>query len=404
MQTVAIAGASLAGLTAARALRNQGFDGRLVIIGDEYHRPYDRPPLSKEFLLGTITETDLLLEDEDESLDAEWILGTKAVSLDPDSLALTLDTGLRVHANGIILATGARARTLSGLTGFSNSFTLRTLTDARALAGEIVPGGRMLIIGAGFIGAEVASSARAAGMEVALVNSGGIPFRSAFGEHMGAFLGSLHESNGVELIRSTGIRDVEHDSGRITGITLADGRHLAADVVVVGIGSTPNTDWLAGSGLALGNGVLCDSMGRTSRDGIVAVGDCSAWFSELHEQQRRTEHWTDAAERPTLAVAAMLGRHPVVLERKAPYFWSDQYGVRIQFAGDCWDADRLEVVAGSEAEHNLLTVYYRGEEPVAVLGMNQARLFTRWRRAIRVPSPLALYTENGDQTTQLLAS
>ena len=267
MQTLAIVGASLAGLSAARAARAQGFAGRLVIIGDEPHRPYDRPPLSKDFLLGTVTAEDLFLESDAEELEAEWVLGTGAASLDAASRTILLKDGRTVQADGIVIATGARARQLPTLAGLSNVFTLRTLADAQSLAPELVPGSRMAVIGAGFIGAEVASAAASRGMEVTMIDTKPVPFAAQLGTEMGGVVAGLHAANGVELISSAVIEDFYSGEGNVTGLRLAGGRYVPADVVVVGIGAEPNTGWLEGSGLELRGGVVCDAMGRTGRAG-----------------------------------------------------------------------------------------------------------------------------------------
>ncbi|MGO4187890.1 NAD(P)/FAD-dependent oxidoreductase [Pseudarthrobacter sp. TAF60_1] len=386
MPTLAIVGASLAGLSAGRAARAQGFAGRLVIIGDEPHRPYDRPPLSKDFLLGKVTAEDLFLESDADELDAEWVLGSEAASLDAVSRTIFLKDGRTVQADRIVIATGAKARQLPTLAGLSNVFTLRTLADAQSLAPELVPGSRMAVIGAGFIGAEVASAAASRGMEVTMIDTNPVPFAAQLGTEMGCVVAGLHAANGVELISSAVIEDFYSGEGNVTGIRLAGGRYVPADVVVVGIGAEPNTGWLAGSGLELGGGVLCDAMGRTNVPGIVAVGDCAAWFDPAVGTHRRVEHWTGALERAALAVEALLDADAAPKPAKPHYFWSDQHGVKLQFAGHSAGYDRLEIEAGDMHTHSCLAVYYRADVPVAVLGMNQPRLFTKWRRNLLSPA------------------
>jgi NADPH-dependent 2,4-dienoyl-CoA reductase/sulfur reductase-like enzyme len=385
MQTLAIVGASLAGLSAGRAARAQGFGGRLVIIGDEQHRPYDRPPLSKDFLLGAITAEDLLLETADDDLNAEWILGASAVALDAGSHTVVLSDGRSVTADGIVIATGARSRKLPALEGLANVSYLRTIADAVGLAPRIAAGKRMVIIGAGFIGAEAASVAAMRGMDVTMVEKAPVPFAPQLGEDMGAAMAKLHAVNGVALICGADIESFDIEDGAVTGLRLADGRHLPADVVLVGIGAQPNVEWLDGSGIDLRNGVLCDAMGRTSVPGVVAVGDCANWFELSLGEHRRVEHWTGALERAALAVQALLDADAPQQPVKQPYFWSDQHGVKIQFAGHSAGHDRLVIEAGDPGEHNFLAVYYKGETPVAVLGMNQPRLFTKWRRSLAAP-------------------
>jgi len=387
MQTLAIVGASLAGLSAARAARAQGYAGRLVIIGDEPHRPYDRPPLSKEFLLGTVAAEDLLLESPDDDLQAEWLLGSDAVFLDSDSRTVLLRNGESVQADGIVIATGARARSLPALAGLSNVFTLRTIDDAQRLAPELVEGSRIVVIGAGFVGAEVASSALSRGMEVTMIDTAEVPFALQLGTEMGGVIAGLHLEKGVDLISSATIEDFYSSEGNVTGLRLSNGRYVGADVVVVGIGAQANIEWLVGSGLKVDGGVVCDAMGRTNVPGIVAVGDCAAWFDDAAGTHRRIEHWTGAFERPALAVAALLDEDTPQRPVKAPYFWSDQHGVKMQFAGYSGGHDRMEIEAGDPSEHSLLAVYYRGDEAVAVLGLNQPRLFTKWRRGLAAQQP-----------------
>lgn len=384
MRTVAVVGASLAGLQAARSLRSQGYDGRLVIVGDEPHRPYDRPPLSKEFLAGRIGVESLLLEDEDDALDAEWVLGTPAASLDAAARAVVLADGRRITGDGVVIATGARARALPGAGSLAGVHVLRTLDDAIALRDDLRAGSRLVVIGAGFIGGEVASTARGLGCEVTVVEALPTPLAGALGPEMGAVVSGLHELHGVRLVCGVGVARLA-GRARVESVELTDGTTLAADVVVVGIGAAPNVEWLAGSGVALGNGVECDHEGRTNLPGVVAVGDCASWHDLRRGRPHRLEHWTGALERPSTAVTSLLGGPTGDVAPRPtniPYFWSDQYDVRIQFAGHAADADSVTVEEGSVDSCDVLAVYRRGEEPVAVLGMCQPRLFGRWRRQL----------------------
>ncbi|NEB01051.1 FAD-dependent oxidoreductase [Streptomyces sp. SID13726] len=382
MRTVAVVGASLAGLSAARSLRRQGYDGRLVVIGDELHRPYDRPPLSKEFLAGTLGETDLALESDDEDLRAEWLLGTRAVGLDGPRHAVRLADGSEVRADGVVIATGAAARTLPGTAGLAGVHTLRTLDDARALRDELALGGRLVVIGGGFVGAEVASTAYALGLDVTVVEAAPTPLAGPLGATMGAVVSALHADHGVRLLCGVGVKGLGGER-RVDAVLLEDGRSVPADLVVVGVGARPCVDWLTGSGLALTDGVECGADGRTGLPGVVAVGDCASWYDPRAGLHRRVEHWTGARERPDAAVAALLagGAAQPGLPRP-PYFWSDQYGVKIQFAGHAAGADSVAVEEGAPDDRNVLAVYRRAGHPVAVLGMNQPRLFTRWRKQL----------------------
>lgn len=381
--SVLIVGASLAGYSTARALRQRGFDGLIHLVGDELERPYDRPPLSKDFLLGTVNEADLALEPDGEELHATWSLGHRAVALDPVAGVVTLDDGGIVRGDTVVVATGSRARALRP--DLAGVHTVRTLADARALREELVDGARLVVIGGGFIGAEIASTAHARGLSVTVVEAADVPFEGPLGEEVGAVVAGLHATHGVELIVGTPVLAIRGE-GRVSGVELADGRLLDADVVVVGIGGIPNVEWLDGSGLSIDRGLLCDADGRTDSPHVFGVGDCAAWFDPEYGQHRRIEHWTEARDRPLAMVDALLagsGGRPETATRRAPYFWSEQYGVRIQYAGRRHGDERVSFEAGSVAGEDLLAVYWRGDEPVAVLGMNQPKIFNRWRRALR---------------------
>lgn len=390
MRTVAVVGASLAGLSAARSLRERGYEGRLVVIGDELHRPYDRPPLSKEFLAGDLDEADLSLEHDDEDLAAEWLLGTRAVGLSGPDRSVRLADGREVRADGVIVATGAAARTLAGTDGLAGVHTLRTLDDARALRAELALGGRLVVIGGGFIGAEVASTAYALGLDVTVVEAAPTALAGPLGATMGGVVSALHAEHGVRLLCGVGVKGLSGGT-QVDAVLLADGRSIPADIVVVGVGARPCVDWLAGSGVALDNGVRCAVDGRTTLAEVVAVGDCASWYDPYAGIHRRVEHWTGALDRPDAAVAALLSRGAAApgLPRP-PYFWSDQYGVKIQFAGHTAGADSVTVEEGSPDERSFLALYRRAGEPVAALAMNQPRLFMRWRKALAAAASAAV--------------
>ena len=382
MKTLAIVGSSLAGLSTARAARAEGFDGRLVLVGDESHRPYDRPPLSKDFLGGKIGAEALALEDADEDLAAEWILGQRAAALDPQGRAVVLEDGRRVEADAVVLATGSTARALPQLAGYENVHTLRTLDDADRLRAELVPGARLLVVGAGLIGAEVASTARAAGADGVILAGAGVPLGRSVGTQMGGVLAGLHAAHGVELVRGARIAGVRADDARVRSVELADGRIIAADAVLVAVGGEAATGWLASSGIEVGDGVVCDGHGRTSLPGVVARGAGAA--GDHPHQGRRPPHGHRNAPRspPPRAVRALLGTPDEGPAPALPYFWSDQYGIRIQFSGHAELADRVEIEAGDAADHSFLAAYYRGDDPVALLSSAQARLFAKRRRDV----------------------
>lgn len=389
MKHVAIVGASLAGLSAARALRTQGFEGRLSVIGDEARRPYDRPPLSKEFLAGSLNETDLALEADDDDLQADWMLGTAAVGLDCRSGAIELADGSRITADGVVLATGSRARRWPGTETLAGVHVVRTIDDAIALRADLQAGARLVVIGAGFIGAEVASTARKLGMEVTVVEAAPAPLAVQLGEQLGGVIAGAHAHHGTTLVCGVGVSRLVGDD-RVTGVELADGRTLPADVVVVGIGGIPNIEWLHGSGLELGNGVICGAGGETAIPNVVAVGDCAAWYDPSVGAVHRVEHWTGALERPAIAVSALLagGAHQGAAA-KAPYFWSDQYGARIQFAGIARPGDVVTIEEGDCETRCFIATYRRDGRLVAVLAVDQPRLFNRLRRQIAAtPAPV----------------
>jgi 3-phenylpropionate/trans-cinnamate dioxygenase ferredoxin reductase subunit len=385
MRSVTIVGASLAGLSAARALRAQSFAGRITIVGDERHEPYDRPPLSKEFLAGNATMADITLSTEDDGeLDLDWRLGTTATRLDPTRRAVTLDSGAELVSDGVVLATGARARQLPGPAP-AGVHTLRSLDDALALREALLAGGPVVVIGAGFIGAEVASTARTLGLDVTVVEVLPTPLAGPLGEEMGRHVAALHEDHGTKLITGVGVVGLVGGS-RTQAVRLADGRELPAATVVCGIGAIPNVEWLGGSGIEISDGVRTDARCATNIPGVVAVGDCASAHNPFAGEAVRLEHWTNALQQPEIAAATLLGR-PAATRPAPPYFWSDQYGVRLQFAGHRRPGDTVEVVEGDPAERSFVAVYRRAGRPVAVLSLNQPKLFGRLRRQLAAPEP-----------------
>ncbi|MBZ6194841.1 FAD-dependent oxidoreductase [Streptomyces olivaceus] len=382
MRTVTVVGASLSGLYAARELRAQGFDGRLVIVGEETHAPYDRPPLSKEYLTGRAPEEDLALTDAEEhaELDAEWLLGVRARSLDARGRTVELGDGRTVSTDGVVVATGASARTLGG-DRLAGVHTLRTLDDARALRAELTGGERrVVVVGGGFVGAETASSCAALGHTVTVVEAATLPLVPHLGPDMAAVCAALHRRNGTALMTGASVAAL-HGTTAVTAVELTDGRVLPADVAVVGIGAAPNTAWLAGSPLALNDGVLCDDGCATSLPQVVAVGDVARVGGT------RAEHWTSATRQPRAAVTNLLAGRTVADARSVPYFWSDQYGVRLQFAGRRREGDSVRVTEGRIAdgapgEDGFLARYERAGRTTAVLAVARARSFTRARREL----------------------
>ena len=382
MKSVAVIGASLAGLSAARALRDQGFDGELTIVGGEARRPYDRPPLSKEFLAGVVGEDDLALESDDEDLHANWLLGVHASRLDAAAGAVVLDDGTTIRADGVVVATGARARVWPGAEGLAGVHVLRTIDDALALRDELRPGVRLAVIGAGFIGAEVASTARKLGLDVTVVEAAPTPLAGPLGEQLGAAVARLHAEHGTRLLCGVGVAGLT-GGDRVTGVELADGRRLPADVVRGRYRRGAQHRVAARRPARIGRrrGV------RRGRGDVDPECRCGGRLFGLARGLRRP-----AAPRRTLdrgaGAAGHRGRHAACRGRyqgtpaRPPYFWSDQYGSRIQFAGIAGPHDEITFEVGSADDASFLAVYRRGDRPVAVLGVDQPRLFTRWRRQL----------------------
>ena len=278
--------------------------------------------------------------------------------------------------------------------------TLRTLDDALALRAELVPGARLVVVGGGFIGAEIASTAHELGVKVTLVELAPTALAGPLGEELGAVFAALHVTRGVEVLTGVPVASLTSQPGqpgqpaqvdRVAGVRLADGRELPADVVLVGIGSIPNTEWLAGSGILgagpdgdLAAGVAITEGGATNLPGVVATGDCAATYSRFADRVVRYEHWTNALQHPSLAAATLLGQPAPRQSATAgvPYFWSDQFGLRLQFAGHYHQGDLVEVVEGDVTTHNFVAVYRRAGRLVAVLGIGQPKIFGRWRKQL----------------------
>ncbi|MDQ1744678.1 MAG: hypothetical protein QOE23_3017 [Pseudonocardiales bacterium] len=380
MKRIAVVGGSLAGVSAARALRKQGYDGELVMVCAERESPYDRPPLSKSFLAGESTEAEIGLLGNGETLDADWRTGVTATALRPSGGSLALSDGTHLPADAVVIATGARARQ-PWPDPPAGVCTLRTLDDARQLRSRLLPGARLVVVGAGFIGAEVAATARGLGVDVTVVEALATPLGAALGNEFGAVIAGLHAAHGVRLLCGTGVGRLVGQR-QVEGVELVGGRLVAADVVLVGVGVRPNVEWLAGSGLTVADGVRCDAYGATGINRVVAVGDCASWYEPEAGGHVRLEHWTGARERAAVAVSSLLSGGRQRVAAGPPYFWSDQYGKTLQLVGRTTGADSVAVEEGSVAEHDFLAVYRRAGRPVAVLALGHARPFLRWRKQL----------------------
>jgi 3-phenylpropionate/trans-cinnamate dioxygenase ferredoxin reductase subunit len=388
MRTITVVGTSLAGFSTAQQLRAQGFDGRLVMVGAEVHLPYDRPPLSKDFLTGKSEQADLALAEQSDfdELEAEWVLGVPVAQLRPSNASVDLVNGEQISTDGVVVATGASPRRLPGAEGVDGVHVLRTMEDATALRDELTTGRpQVVVIGAGFIGAEVASSCRRLGLDVTIVEAAELPLARALGPSMGAACSQLHAEHGVAVRFGIGVEGLRTSFGRVVGVDLSNGEQLPADVVVSGIGVQPNTAWLAESGLGLHDGVLCDSGGVTDLPNIVAVGDVARTFRHDLGRAVRIEHWTNAMSQPRVAVRNLLAGITNEQHNEIPYFWSDQYGVRIQFAGTVHPDDDVRITDGAVDDRCFVAQYERAGQLVGVLAFNHPRGFGRARRQLAKP-------------------
>lgn len=382
LRAVTIVGASLAGLNAAEALRRDGFDGPVTLIGAESRLPYDRPPLSKQVLAGDWEPERAALTDSEElaSDEIEARLGLRATALDLDARELTLHTGETVAFDGLVIATGARCRTMPGTEGLGGVHVLRSLDDCLALRGDLeaVPQ-RVVVVGAGFIGAEVAATARGRGLEVTVVEALPTPLSRVLGDEMGRVCAEVHRDHGVDLRTGVGVDRIEGDR-RVERVALTDGSIIDADVVVVGIGVVPNTEWLDGSGLQVGDGVLCDAS-CLAAERVTAAGDVARWPNQLFGETMRVEHWDNAAAQGAHAARRLLNPETGPFT-PVPWFWSDQYDRKIQLAGRVRPDDEVRVVNGSVEERRFAAIYGRAGRIVGVLGFNRPRHVMRYRALI----------------------
>jgi len=373
-RSVTIVGASLAGYWAAETLRRDGFKGRISLIGSEPHAPYDRPPLSKKYLAGDLDDDRLALTTAEKLADLglDLRLGCSATGLDMADRTLEVD-GVAEPFDGLVIATGTRCRTLPGTAGLAGVHTLRTRDDAAAIRDAMADGARrMMVVGAGFIGAEVASTAIGRGIEVTMVEALEAPFGRVLGIEMGAVMADVHRHHGVDLRTGVGVAEVLGD-GHVTGVRLADGVTLDVDLLVVGIGVIPNTDWLEGSGLTLDDGVVCDET-CLAASGVVAAGDVARWYNKRYGESMRVEHWDNAVQQGVHAARRLLlSDGEATPFAPVPWFWSDQYDRKIQLAGRPHPDDEVRVVAGSTAEHRFAAFYGRDGRFTAALGMNRPR-------------------------------
>lgn len=384
MERICVVGASLAGLRAIETLRAGGFAGHLSLIGAEAHLPYDRPPLSKEFLAGEWDHDRTVLRRAPyDDLDVELRLGVRAHRLDVAGRAVELDGGERIAFDGLIIATGATPRTLP-FRDLDGVFTLRTLDDAMALRARLDDGARVVIIGAGFIGAEVAATCRKRGLSVTLLEALAQPMVRGIGPRIGARLAQLHRDEGVDLRLGVTVDDISGD-GRVERVRLADGEEIDADVVLVAVGVVAETSWLEGSGLTLDNGVVCDER-LMAAPGIAAAGDVCRWpNAQFGGELMRLEHWTNATEQGVFAATSLLAHsagESVAPFAPVPFVWSDQYDVKIQCVGRFGPDDDLEIVHGDLSDERFVALFGRDDRLVGALAFSRPRQLMGYRRMV----------------------
>ncbi|MFC8709267.1 NAD(P)/FAD-dependent oxidoreductase [Streptomyces sp. NPDC057197] len=396
---VVVAGASLAGLRAAEQLRAAGWDGPVTLVGDEPHMPYNRPPLSKEVLAGRASFASLALRPRPAVHDVRWRLGTRVVRADLDRRTVTLADGETLPYGGLVVATGTRPRRLSCPGPRAGRHTVRTLDDARGLRTALArPGARVVVVGAGFIGCEVAATAVALGAaEVTVVDPLPLPMVRPLGELLATALLTRHERRGVRFALGTGVTAFTGDD-HVTGAVLADGTVLAADVVVESVGSLPNTEWLDGNGLDLTDGVRTDAHLRAGgRPDVIAVGDVARFPNARYDGvPRRVEHWSMPSDTARHAARTLTAHLTGTEEARAPFaplptFWSDQHDVRLQcFGAPALGLDDVRVLDGDPAG-DLVVGYHRGRRLVGVAALGgpaAAAAAARHRAALAQPPAL----------------
>lgn len=378
---IVLVGGGLASQRCAETLRARGYDGRVRMICAENERPYDRPPLSKGVLAADLATDSLGFRDPGwyEEHGVELLLGSEAATLDPRSRTVRLKNGSAVDYEKLLIATGSRARRLPALEGFSNVQELRTLGDAVRLREALEDGGRLAIIGGGFIGQEVAASARSLGLDVTIIEALPLPLAPIFGDHVGRWLVERHREHGVEVLTSTRIARAR-GNGRVEELELEGGGSVECGSVLIGIGVTPSAEWIRGSGVDP-EGIRTDPAGRTALPDVFAAGDVARPFDPRFGVHSRTEHW-EAAARQGMAVArAMLGEDPGA--PPLPSFWSDQYGMRIQYVGHAEHSDAVDVEPAANGR-DLALVYRRAGRPIAALVVDRPRDLIARRREIEL--------------------
>ena len=368
---IVVAGAAAAGITAARALRAQGWGGRLTLIGKEGGMPYDRPPLSKRLMAGEcpVEALNLVSEDGMKALNLHYLDGTSATGLDTDASSLQLSNGSTLQYDRLLIATGADARVIPNLSQAANCYSLRNLNDALAIREHLTAGKRVLVVGAGFIGTELAAIAKTSGCEVTVIDKSKVPLGARVGDIVGKRIEKLHEANGVVFHNDCELREVKWRDRTITEVRLDTGVVIACDVIVVAIGAVPSVQWC--SGLNIRSGVVCNEYCEAAPN-VYAAGDAAEWFHKGYGEHMRIEHRTNASEQAMAAAKNMLGSR--VEYAPLPFFWSDQYQVQIHSYGRIGPQYTVEVVEGDQLkDDSCIFRYYQGDVLMGVLSWNASR-------------------------------
>ncbi|MCV7367842.1 NAD(P)/FAD-dependent oxidoreductase [Mycolicibacterium duvalii] len=358
-----IVGGGLAAARTAEQLRRSEYSGPVTIVSDEDHLPYDRPPLSKEVLRAETDDVTLKPAEFYAENDITVLLGNGARAVDTAAQTLTLADGTQLPYDELVIATGLVPKRIPSFPDLPGIHVLRNFDESLALRKEAATAKHAVVVGAGFIGCEVAASLRKLGVDVVLVEPQPAPLASVLGEQIGELITRLHRAEGVDVRCGVGVAGVQGDD-RVRKVTLSDGAEVDADVVIVGIGSRPNTDWLEGSGISVDNGVVCDDAGRGSAPHVWAIGDVASWRDQVGGQVR-VEHWSNVADQARVLVPTMLGQQPASAVT-VPYFWSDQYDVKIQALGEPEATDTVHIV--EDDGRKFLAYYERDGVVVGVVG------------------------------------
>ena len=385
MESIVVVGGGAAGLAAAETTRAAGFTGALTMVCGEPELPYDRPPLSKQVLTGAWEPDRTRFREAAHYADSNIrLVHGQASSLSPAERTVALADGYQLGYDGLIIATGARPRLLPAGHELSGVHVLRGLAEVAALRAALGSAGRVIIVGAGFLGMEVAAAARGLGLEVTVADPLPEPMIRQVGPLVGAAVAELHRAQGVVVRTGTGVTELIGERGSVTGVILDDGAVLPADCVLIAIGAVPETGWLAGSGLSLGNGVDCDEFLRAA-PGIYAAGDVASWVSSRYQRRLRVEHRMNATEMGAAAARNLLaeaaGGEQIPFD-PVPYFWSDQYQVKLQVHGDLNPSDGVTIQEGTPADGKFVALFHRDGVPTAVLGWNAAARMPVYRKQL----------------------